>query len=483
MSSFQKRLKVIAALGATLAGASCFLVDLSELSFRVEPCQAWSVLPAADARIGVDFDFEPERLDAERAFSVQGPDGAVPGDFSWDGRRMTWKASASLVPRRRYRLLFRGAVRESGGAQCVADCDLPFWLLSAGEPPKLLELWPLDGASVYPGQAGSLVLEARFSEAMDTMSVRRAFSCSPELDATWEWSESMDVLRLVARSALEPCETYRWTISREAMALDGSPLGGESSGRFFTDADISPPAVLYARPVREFGDGWVELADGLDGLGSGDAIGLWFSEPVDEESVYGNARLEPGPRVSIAMAGSAMAVLTPEVPWPPNEALCLVVDADVRDLSGLRMAEPWKETFTAAVPSLRLLSLESGDGESLANPKSGDLLAMTVGPEPEGVARLILKFSDGFDAASMALVPDMLRLSVLFPASAPLPSRRSVAWDGYDTLSVEWEGLSRSDDQAEVFYRLSLKGGMAGPLSLGGLRMASELVVYLEAKP
>lgn len=483
MSRYTKRVEALSLLVAVLLCASCFLVDLREATCSVLPSEPWSVLESVDARVGVNFDFDVERLDAERAFSVRSSDGAVQGDYSWDGRTMTWKATSPLVPRVRYRLLFRGTVRASDGRACIADSDVPFWVLSAGEPARLLEVWPPDGFSQYASQEGQCVLEARFSEAMEPLSVKHAFSCTPELDVDWVWNESFDVLRLLARSNLTPCQTYRWSLSAEAKATDASPLASAASGRFFTDADATPPTVLYARPVREIGGRWQQVADSLSGLDVGDAVGLWFSEPMDPESFQGNIRMDPEPRLSIVHADPAFAVLLPDKPWPTETTLCLMVEPELEDVSGLRLSKEWKETFTSSVRCLQLVSLESGDGESLAQPEDGALLAITVGPEPEGIARLILKFSDVFDAAGMAMVPDMLRLSVLFPSSVPTPSLRSISWDGNDTLSVEWEGFRRSSAQSDVFYRLSLKGALAGPVSINGLRLKKDIVLYLEAKP
>lgn len=480
------RFEVVVAIVAGLAAAcvSCGLVDLRPVTVATRPAEAYTTLASRVDCLAVDFSAEPLRLEAERAFMVSSPGGAVEGDFIWNANGFSWKPVSPWDPGVRYRLVFRGSVRMADGREAFPEFDLPFYALRSSGRPGLVASIPEDGASTVVSSGDAVVLQLVFSEAMDAGSVEDAFVLRPSTECRFSWNAGNTTLDVTSEESLSPCTAYRWTIGTEARAADGSPLASSESGSFSTDIDTTPPRVERVYPVVRSGGDWVEVAADLSGVDAGHSIAILFSETVDAASVASAVRIEPSqPGTSMAVS-PRLVVHTPDRDWIPEKPLTLVVSENVEDASGLRMQAEFRARFTPAVPFLRLLRVSGAVGEESTGAFSGDAetLAVTVGAAPEGVLVLTLGFSVPFGSAEKTAATERISLTAFFPGLLPAPRLRDAFWLSDDTVSMSWEGLRRSDLSSIKYYRLVIPGGQGGITASSGLWMAEDASILLEAK-
>jgi hypothetical protein len=472
--------------GATLALAaalsSCTLIDLRTVSVTVDPSTPYTVLQSCDAVITVRFSAEPLRLEAERAFSVQSGSGAVEGDFTWDGTCFSWKPVSPWEPGVRYQLMLSGTIQTVDGREARPEIELPFYVLRASGPPLLVLFSPEDGATTGVGEKGSEVLTLWFSEPMDGRTVRDALSLRPSSAFGMSWSADLTTVSLILEEPLSPCASYVWTLATTATALDGAPVPRETRASFVTDLDATAPRVERTFPVILSSGAWIEAAPDLSFLDAGQSIAVLFSEAVETASARSSVRIDPSRTGYVDAVSPRLVVYTPERDWEPGTALTLLVSDDVKDVSGLSMVEGYRELFTPIVPFLRVLQVESGDGELSLDLGGDAVLPVTVGAAPDGLFIVTISFSSAFDAAAKVAALEGVSLSVFFPSSIPVPSLRSVSWPSDDTMSLHWEGFRRSDPGSTHYYRLSVTGGQSGVRGGSGLYLEEDASIYLEAK-
>ncbi len=479
-------LKAAATAGAALAAWSCGLVDLRPVGLSLFPDTAGTVLESRDAVLRVGFSSAPVRLEAERAFSVASPEGAVQGDFLWDGNGFSWRPLEPWDPAVRYRLRLSGELGMEDGRRLRPEAELPFYAVKDGARPFLESVEPADGASAGVAMKGEAALTLRFSARMDGDTLREALSLRPSLEYDAAWDEAGRVVRLLAREATQACSPYAWDLSTALRDADGAPLARAERGCFSTDADSVAPYVERAYPAAWLGGRWVEAGDSLARLDRGQAVAVRFSEPMDGPSVRAGVRIEKGPPGRVEMASALEAVYRPDGDWVPEAPLRLVVSRSVKDRSGLGMAEDYREAFVPSVPWLGLLAAEGGEGESLlagGGAGSGGPIACAAGEAPEGLFTVNLTFSAPFDLEGRLSVVELARLSAFFPSYAPSPRLRSATWFSSDTLSLTWEGLRRSDGSIEYYYELRLRGGPSGARSAEGLVLKEDIVKLIRTKP
>lgn len=466
---------------ASFTFVACSIIDLRPVTASVEPGRPYEILPSRTSAISACFSAEPSRAEAERAFLVRGPDGPVEGDFAWAGAGFSWTPRAPWDPGLRYRLTLRGSIPVADGREANPEIDLPFFAVRAGAPPAVLSYWPPDGASLPPAAAGESTLRLAFSEPMDRGSVRAALSFQPAIDFELRWDEGDVAAEAVVARRPAPCAYYTWTLNPSARAVDGAPLAGSLRGSFSTDADPSPPRVERCYALVRSGGAWAEAAPGLAGLAAGLSLGVAFSEPIDHGSVAAGLRLEPGLAGRVEAGGPSLAVFTPERDWPPESSYYLVITTAVKDLSGLRMLEEYRERFEPAVRHLRVLGLSVEGGEPV---EPGGLGVVEVSTEaPEGVVSACLRFSAPFDPASKAAAAERVELSAFFPPTLAAPALRWACWDTDDTLSLAWEGLSNGTDDIPHYYKIIIRGGLGGIRSSDGSSMSSDLTLFMRAVP
>jgi N-acetylmuramoyl-L-alanine amidase/methionine-rich copper-binding protein CopC len=132
--------------------------------------------------------------------------------------------------------------------------------------------------------AASGPVKITFSKAMDTASVRAAFSITPSVAGSLVWSNSNTVLTFKQDSVVLPFNTsYTLRIEGSALSAGGFPLDGNGDGTggdafqisFRTvPTDVWPPVIVSASP-----------ADNSVIAASNSVINFTFDEPLDPTSV------------------------------------------------------------------------------------------------------------------------------------------------------------------------------------------------------
>ncbi len=461
---------------------SCDLIDLRPVAVSTMPASAYTMLASRESCVVVTFSAEPERLEAERAFLVRSPEGAVEGDFSWNGPGFTWKPVSPWNPGLRYRLILKGSIRTLDGREVRPEIDLPFFAQRSTGQPLLSSFTPAQGSSIGVSTGSLPVLKLEFTEAMEVLSTETAFNLKPAAECCFSWNTEQTILYITPKEKLSVCSMYRWTLGTGARAVDGTPLGRSAGGTFITNLDSTPPRVERAYPVFHSGGAWVEAAADLSGLDARHSLAVLFSEPIEPVSAIGGIRLEPSQTGRSDAVGPRLVVFTPEREWLPEQALTLVVSADVKDSSGLRAGEEFRLRFTPLVPYLKILAVSAGVDKTTDDLGDSSILTVALGDAPDGICTLMLRFSAPFDAATKVATAERVTLSAFFPSYLPAPSLRDLCWLSDDTLTMTWEGLRANDDEAINFYRLLVPGGQGGILSGKGLWLKDDGLLYLEVE-
>ncbi|HUW69888.1 MAG TPA: hypothetical protein VMX33_06610 [bacterium] len=460
--------------------ASCGLIDLRPVGISVFPEKANTILPARDTAITVSFDIEPDRLDAERAFTVSDSAHTVVGDFCWSERGFSWKPVVPWSPGQRYRLMVSGTIRMSDGREARPAIDIPFYAIRSAGLPITVGVWPESGASIEVPLSAQPFLRLEFSCAMDTLSVEKSLVIQPTCESATVWNMERTIATLFATAGLVPCAGYRWTLGTAATAVDGAPLGTAMSGTFRTDAVSSAPVIERVYSACRSGDTWTELAPSIDALDTGQSIAMQFSRDMDAASVRSSIQLEPSQSGIVDIISPRLAILTPEHGWPPELAMALVVSADVMDLTGLRMGHEYRVSFMPATPYLGIVGVETANGERATEFSDSEILVTSPGSQPDGIVSLALCFSAPFDAVAMVLASQCIHLTTLFPSNIPSPSMRSIYWPSNATAVFTWEGLRPSDEVSTIYYRLLVEGGATGVESEDNLHLRDDAVLLLE---
>jgi hypothetical protein len=428
------------------------------------------------------FSSVPDRLEVERAFLIKSPTGVVEGDISWNGPGFTWKPVLPWDPGIRYRLILKGTIQILDGREARPEIDIPFFALRSSSQPCLLSFFPAQGASIAVSRDPVSILTLEFSEAMDVKETEAAFKLKPVEDYDFSWNPERTSFSITPTDQLNGCSVYQWSIGTGARAVDGTPLGRSESGTFITDQDCIPPRVERVYPVVRSGDTWVAAAADITELDAGHSLAVLFSEQVEPESAVGGIRIEPGQAGRAAAVSPRLVVYTPERDWLPEQALTLVVSANVKDASGLGSSEEFRIRFTPIVPFLTIHSASSGIDESTGELSGSAVLAADLGNTPDGVCSLTLVFSAPFDAAGKTAASDRITLSTFFPSWLPVPALRDLCWLSADTVVLTWEGLRPNDAGKTNYYRLFIPGGQGGILSSEGLWLKNDGVLYLEVR-
>lgn len=470
---------VLAIFVASMASpASCGLADLRPVPISTYPSAPGEVLPERTTPLEIRFGTAMVKLEAEKAVAVAGDGAAVDGDFAWNGDVLRFSPVEPWRPGTRYALSVSGSIRAVDGRMLRPLVDVPFYAVSRAPAPYVLGWSPGQGASTGVDASAGAVVELRFSEAMDALSVERSFSLDGGGDLDFSWTDGGRIFRAAPKAPLRPWTVYRWSLSAEAASLEGAFLARAERGSFSTDSDRVQPRVARTFPMVRSGPDWIDAGGGLDGLDVGEAVGIDFSKAMKADSLASSIRLEPALAGRVRPLAPDRAVFVPDQDLAPGTRFRLLVSADAVDASGLRMREDYVEAFAVGIPYLEVAELRADGTDPWF---AGDYGVRPAAPD--GLLALSLRFSAPLRPEILAEAAFKISLEPFFPASLPAVALRSARPLGNDGFRLEWEGLSAGTADERHFYRLVVAGGRGGISNGAGLYLEKDAVRYLEALP
>jgi len=293
--------------------------------------------------VEVDFSEPVDEAGAEAAFRIE---PAIPGSFSWSGTAMTFTPTQRLPLRSTFLVRVAAGVRDrAGNAMPVAAA--PFQFETVGSP-TVTATNPADGAQAVPLDA---TIEIDFSTLMDTASVERALTVSPQLPFQLSWAGE----RLTIEPDTHLAANHRYTISIGVGARDqaGTPLAETYRLSFLTvESGLGHVTIVPAADV--------------EGIAVTTPIAVLFDRPLDPRSVSGEMlTITPsvaGSLEAVAVPGAAgladgglrLLRFQPSGTLDPNTTYKVTLSAGLRGADGARMVDDLSWRFTTGGPASSL---------------------------------------------------------------------------------------------------------------------------------
>ncbi|MEP6680231.1 MAG: Ig-like domain-containing protein [Chloroflexota bacterium] len=288
----------------------------------------------------VVFSEPVDRASAQGALSIA---PTVPGSFSWSGTTLVFTPTDTLPIETDFTVRLAAGTRDLAGNR-MSQPAAPFRFRTVGRP-SVVSTAPADGdqqvaLDVHP--------TLTFSTLMDTGSVEQSLEIDPAIDHQLRWSG--EALQIVPSQPLAPDQRYQITLRAGAADQAGTRL--ETIFNFaFTTLAAGPEAV-----------GRVP-ADGVQGIGLGTQIAVFFDRPIDPNSVSSDLlTITPSvagslqavaPEGAAALGESAAATIvrfTPATPLPQNTTFEVTLAPGMRAVDGSAMAQALHWTFTTGSP-------------------------------------------------------------------------------------------------------------------------------------
>ncbi|WP_129627906.1 Ig-like domain-containing alpha-2-macroglobulin family protein [Candidatus Oscillochloris fontis] len=229
--------------------------------------------------------------------------------------------------------------------------------------PALLQSTPADGAvGVLPRH--ELVL--RFHGPMNRATTEAALRLDPPTPGHLHWSDDAQTLRFVPTTALLPATDYTLLVSAEAQGRWWQPLAEPLRINFRTAA---LPAVVTALPQG--------LAVPLDS-----AMAVIFSQPMvaaaqlEQPFDLHYLQIEPPLDVAARWVDPSTLVIEPQTPLHAATHYTATISADLADLRGVDLGQPFMWRWSTAWPEI--LDLSPAEAERWVGPHQPWLLSLSA---------------------------------------------------------------------------------------------------------
>jgi hypothetical protein len=464
--------------------ASCGFVDLRPIAYTVVPERPDTVLPGEYSPVILCFDSEMDKQATEGIIKISSIAGLVEGDLSWHEHRLFFAPVPGWTAGTRYALSISGLARSVDGRELRIEKNTFFYAINKSAPPVVEWFSPFNGASVGTGSDEGLAVEIHFSRPMERLSTEKAFTLDGAGDRKFEWSDDDKVFRVAPEKNLSPWMDYNWSLKGSAKSRDGVPLAKTVSARFSTDKDRLMPKVARVFPMISSNGRWFPTGGGIEAdLGPGQGIAIEFNKPMAANALLA-LRFEPSLAGRSEQLSENIFVYIPSRDPEPETEYVLIISADAKDGSGLKLGEDFQINFIADIPYLRILSF-TVDGVPGIVPESGNMSdgpALAVPVDVEGLVRFTIRFSLPFNLEAKQNTALKISLSPFFPGTLPPVALRFAEWLSDDRLRMEWEGLRSGNVDEPHYFKLLFPGGKGGIDSGDGMHLKEDQYILLEAQ-
>ncbi|MCB1137664.1 MAG: Ig-like domain-containing protein [Leptospiraceae bacterium] len=331
-------------IGAVLAFAltriamGCKEDDLSELLIAgsTSPPRVLAAYPPDGTKnlnraegIWILFDRAMDKRQTERAFSLTGTKGEIPGGYTWQGNnRLEFHPSSRLEEAGNYYIRLTGRAESATGTDLDRQYRASFSLNEDNEGPSLIGSHPADGQQ---GVESGVIPILRFSEPVSFASLDRGIQVSPEFSYVLELdsnSASAAAVTIRPSSDLQSGVRYRITLNSDLEDRHGNPLENPHVISFFTGTDHEPPRIVNVQVSGE------ELAEGTvtEDIEKSGPLQIQFSEPMNTFQVEDSLSL-PEESEDIAW-NAAEDTLNVSFSLDPETYYEIQIAAGAEDLAG-----------------------------------------------------------------------------------------------------------------------------------------------------
>ncbi|MBN2548236.1 MAG: Ig-like domain-containing protein [Anaerolineales bacterium] len=258
--------------------------------------------------------------------------------------------------------------------------DIEPWSFSTAQP-RLLSIdpvteipWPLDAEVVLT-----------FNQPMDAASVEADFALldlqgSP-VAGSGSWSEDLTAFTFKPAALLQRNASYNLQLGAGARSLGGASLESPVSASVIT---VQPLALIRSEPAQ---------GGEVDASGFYGSVALYFNVPLSAGDIEQYFMLTPAVadlRVDVSEAENSLPVLRLSGPFSPNTSYELVISADLPDIWGGLLGQPYRLGFRTG-PVRPDLLITTGSDALFVLPQESSLrvqvtnlpnIPMTVGSVP-----------------------------------------------------------------------------------------------------
>ncbi|HLF07702.1 MAG TPA: Ig-like domain-containing protein [Thermoplasmata archaeon] len=240
------------AAGVALPAPHVF--SFTTASGAVPPSVSFTVPPDGEPNFPVNADIQITFSIAMDKTATQGAISAVPaiaGAFTWSvgDTKLTWNPGSDLQSSVDYLVNISTAAKSAAGTPLAAPYTFSF-RTAAGPgptPPTVSSTTPADGETNVPLNAN---VTMKFSEAMDEIATKGAFSISPNVPGTITWDRAARAgitMVFLPSQPFAASTKYTVTISTAAKSLAGANMATAKVFSFTTGttSDTTPPAIIH----------------------------------------------------------------------------------------------------------------------------------------------------------------------------------------------------------------------------------------------
>jgi hypothetical protein len=267
----------------------------------------------------------------------------APGSFSYysyNPTYLTFTPTNSYTFNTKYTVTLSTALKASDGTPLFAPYTLTFTTM----PFEVTYAYPSDGSTnVQPSQSIAIA----FSGAMDTSSIRSAFSISPSVAGYFSYSGSTEFM-FTPTNAFAMGTTYTVTLSTAMKAQDGTHLPSAYSFSFST----SPFQVSYTNP-----------SDGATNWETYEAISVTFNANIDTGSARSAFSISPPVAGAVSFNyyyPTASLTFTPAPAFATGRTYKVTLSTAMKSLGGSSLPSPYSFSFST-VP-FEVTSIYPSDG-------------------------------------------------------------------------------------------------------------------------
>ena len=485
MTLFKNLFKYLFIIFLSASSAACSIIDFSpEERIETNPFKENQIV-GENEKLYVSFKFDPERTSAESLFMINDYQGKIDGSMSWEGNRMIFTPAKKMIKGKRYTFDYSGFVAKKEGGEVESDILIPFFYCSRQlKIPSVISATPPSGAVI----SGSRSIKVKFSEQMDTGSVRKGFSIKPETEHILSWDSESSELTIAPEKEWSNLTSCTLSFSPDICCKDGIPSDNEYNITYYCDSSHVKPEVASLHTVlNNLQLSCPRISDKLENIKYKDGIEIEFTQNMKRDTSENSLSFTPFTAGRKIWKNDTKLIFLPEKGWMWNKEYTLKISETAESEDSIASGVEFIRCFTPAVAGLILDSINGKpeDGFPYSFFSETETLDIDTGGAPPYIYSFTFTFSEPFYSEDEKEdAQNSINLTSEFPPDASSPFPVSFTWIGDRSLTVNYSGFTpyNSGENIHYYYMITVNGGENGIINSAGSFLSEEIKQLIRTK-
>lgn len=470
-----KHVKIVLAVFISLFSFSCAFVSFEK--FNLECNLSENLEFFEEENITLNFSILPNHQDIENNIKLVADSSTTECVFTWNGNNCSFAPKTGWEYGSFYDFTLSNQIEMEDGRTYKVNIRRMFYYGNESKYLKLVNCNVEHDSQIEKNDS----LEFTFNNPVNILSFKENFSIIPVISYDIKFEDDNKKVCITPSETWKTNTYYTWNLT-DIKSNEKYPLDKTYSQGFYAPQDTVQPQVSLICPVAKEGSSYTWFTNKtLDQMQVDYNIGIVFSEPVDFDSLNNALSFSPNMEGYLldvseqAEEKGTKFIYCVQNYWNANKEYEMTISKSLKDLNDISLYDDYVVYFTTDPAYFQIEKITINQTDVTVFNEDINQISLAAG---ESIIPVTIYYNKAVTAEYKNKAYESVSLNSYFPSTAISPTVLSAKWTDDSTLTINFQGFTKTTTEVTNYYLLNISGGSNILLDEYGNYLEDNVCVY-----